>query len=630
MPKPSPIKHSLLDEKSRGLISRVIRENFGLYKWKYALAIVLMLITSAATAGTAFLLRDVVKCLFEPSQSVSSASAPAKNSNFASKLLSDVAEYISGFFLNHSAGMVPVIVLSLSIILLFAIKGLSQYGSSIILSRVGNNIVARTQKQICSHIQKQSMRFFVNHPSSELITIVTVGANSTNTVMSMLISRLQDVFMSIALVIAMINLNATFSLFFLFIIGPMILGLNHIISRVKKLMKQQQKGMVQVVSALQEGVLGIKLVKSFNLEEKMMGRYNQAIQDVEMRANKITRLSERTSPMMESLGGFVIAIIVMWSGYKLVTTGQSAKDLIGFLTALLLAYEPVKRIAKSNVSLNQALMGVTWMFSILDEDDRIIDSPNAVDLQVSSGSIRLEHVDFAYHEGQNVLHDVSLNCPGSQVTALVGPSGSGKSTTLHLIEKFFIPQKGRILIDDQDLRDLKEISLRENVALVSQDTFLFNDSVYNNILFGRTSATEAEVHEAARSAYADEFIKQLPNGYHTTVGENGSQLSGGQRQRISIARAFLKNAPILLLDEATSALDSESEKQIQAAFDTLMEGRTTIVIAHRFSTIRNAKMIHVFDQGRIVASGTHETLMQDQEGLYTYLYKLQFQETPHP
>jgi ATP-binding cassette subfamily B protein len=333
---------------------------------------------------------------------------------------------------------------------------------------------------------------------------------------------------------------------------------------------------------------------------------------------------------MEFMGGLAIAFIVVYGGYRNVVLGQSAESLIAFLTALLLAYEPIKRIARMNVGLQTSLVGVRMLYDVLDSDFRIGQSSTAKPLTIPRGSVELRDLTFSYLPGQPVLRNVSLVCPGGTVTALVGPSGSGKSTILNLIERFFVPDSGQLLIDGQDLADVTLDSLRGQMSLVSQDTFLFSDTIRNNIRLVRQDATDAEVEAAARAAFAHDFILEQPDGYDTLVGENGTNLSGGQRQRISIARAFLKNAPILLLDEATSALDSESEMQIQRAFDQLMQGRTTIVIAHRFSTIRNAATIHVMESGRLVGSGSHHDLMRDADGLYAHLYRLQYQQENHP
>jgi ABC-type multidrug transport system fused ATPase/permease subunit len=330
--------------------------------------------------------------------------------------------------------------------------------------------------------------------------------------------------------------------------------------------------------------------------------------------------------VMEFMGGLAIAAIVLYGGYRNVVLGQSAASLIAFLTAVLLAYEPIKRIARMNVSLQAALVSVQMLYEVLDADLRLPEADDPRPLRLETGAIEFRDVSFSYLPGNPVLHGISLQCPGGSVTALVGPSGSGKSTLLNLIERFHDPDSGTVLLDGQDLRSLSLDSLRSQMSLVSQDTFLFSDTLRNNIRVVRPDAGDAEVEAAARAAFAHDFILEQPQGYDTEVGENGANLSGGQRQRISIARAFLRNAPILLLDEATSALDSESEKQIQSAFDELMKGRTTLVIAHRFSTIRNARTIHVLQDGRLAASGSHEELIRDPDGIYTQLHRLQQHE----
>jgi ATP-binding cassette subfamily B protein len=431
---------------------------------------------------------------------------------------------------------------------------------------------------------------------------------------------------ALALLIAMFKLDWQLSCAALFIFLPITVALGLLIKRIRKIALSQYKSFVQIISAIQEAIIGNKFIKSYNLENPMRRRFDEAIIGVEKLSNKMAIVSARTSPIMEFIGGVAVATIVFYGGYRNLVLGQSADSLIAFLTALLLAYEPVKRIARMNVSLHASLIGLKMLYNVLDSDHSIPDADDAKPLKLSKGDIALKNVTFSYRSNRPVLRDVSLTCSGGHVTALVGPSGSGKSTILNLIERFYAVDSGRIEIDGQEISGLKTESLRANMSLVSQDTFLFSDTLRNNIRFARPDATDVEIEAAAKAAFAHDFIIEQPQGYDTQVGENGGSLSGGQRQRISIARAFLKNAPILLLDEATSALDSESEKQIQLAFDTLMQGRTTIVIAHRFSTIRNARAIHVMQNGKLVASGSHQELISDEKSLYAHLYRLQYEE----
>ena len=614
---------SIHNEPTPGsLIKRVLRENFHLYVSRYIVAFVLMACAATATGLSVFLMRDIVKVVFTPAEKIKTA--VSTGTDLVGAKASWFHDLLSSFFASTEPGMLLVISVAISIVVVFAVKGFSQYGSTVILSKIGNNIVARQQHRLGNHILAQSLAFFVHFPSSDLITRTSQSANSAREVMNNLMMRVQDVFTSIALFTAMFLLDWRLSLAAIFIMSPVALLLGKIIKRIRKVARAEFMGFIQIVSAIQEAILGTKLIKSYSLEPHMRSRFEEAIGGVENRSNKLAVISNRTSPIMEFMGGVAVASIVLYGGYRNVVLGQSAESLIAFLTALLLAYEPIKRIARMNVNLQVSLIGVRMLFDVLDSDYSIKEADNAVALNLTNGSIKIRNLSFSYRPGIPVLHHVDFDCPGGSVTALVGPSGSGKSTILNLIERFYSPDSGTIHIDGQEIGSLATPSLRAHLSLVSQDTFLFSETLRNNIRIVRPEATDAEVEAAARAAFAHDFILEQPQGYDTHVGENGGSLSGGQRQRISIARAFLKNAPILLLDEATSALDSESEQIIQAAFDKLMQGRTTIVIAHRFSTIRNAKVIHVMQNGRVVASGTHTELVSNSDSLYSHLYRLQY------
>jgi len=619
------------DREARNLISRVLKENFRLYIGRYLLAFLLMGCTALATGLSVFMMKHITAVVFGSRDAVQVVpevgnGSPALVAEWTQK----INAVFSSIFTSANPGLFQIFCVSIGIILIFLMKGISEYGSSVILNRIGNNIIARQQRRVGDHILNQSLAFFVHFPSSELLTRVSHAAQSARNVMHLLMTRVQDVFTAIALVIAMFKLDWRLSCAALFILGPISLILGYIIRRVRRISRSQYKNLAQVISAFQEAIIGSKLIKSYNLETSMRGRFGEAIGNVEKLSNKMAGVTARTSPTMETIGGFAVALIVFYGGYRNLVLGESAHSLIAFLTALLLAYEPVKRIAKMNVQLHTSLVGVEMLYRVLDADHSIKDAADAKPLHLANGDISLCGVTFGYRPGQSVIHDVSLSCKGGQVTALVGPSGSGKSTVLNLIERFYQPDGGRIEIDGQDITRLRTSSLRGHLSLVSQDTFLFSDTLRNNIRFAKPDATDAEIETAARAAFAHDFIMEQPQGYDTQVGENGGNLSGGQRQRISIARAFLKNAPILLLDEATSALDSESEQKIQLAFDELMRGRTTIVIAHRFSTIRNAAAIHVMQNGRLVASGSHDELIRDEKSLYAHLHRLQYHQEPTP
>jgi ATP-binding cassette subfamily B protein len=616
----------LADPTSRNLIRRVLRENFHLYVGRYIMAFILMGCAAAATAVSVFLMQNITAVVFGSREATQKLTAPIPGTgSVVADWIHKIGAQLSALFVS-TPGLFQIFSVSIAIIIVFLIKGLSAYGSSVILTKIGNNIVARQQRRIGNHVLDQSLAFFVHFPSSDLITRVSQAANSASAVMNLLMTRVQDVLTALALLIAMFKLDWQLSCAALFIFLPITIALSLLIKRIRKIANSQYRSFIEVISAMQEAIVGNKLIKSYNLENPMRRRFEAAINGVEKLSNKMAIVSARTSPIMEFIGGVAVAAIVFYGGYRNLVLGQSADSLIAFLTALLLAYDPVKRIARMNVSLHASLIGLQMLYNVLDSDHSIPDAEDAKPLQLSKGGIALKNVTFSYRPNQPVLRDVSLTCAGGHVTALVGPSGSGKSTILNLIERFYAVDSGRIEIDGQEISGLKTESLRANMSLVSQDTFLFSDTLRNNIRFARPDATDAEIEAAAKAAFAHDFIMEQPQGYDTQVGENGGSLSGGQRQRISIARAFLKNAPILLLDEATSALDSESEKQIQLAFDTLMQGRTTIVIAHRFSTIRNARTIHVMQNGKVVASGSHQELISDEKSLYAHLYRLQYEQ----
>jgi subfamily B ATP-binding cassette protein MsbA len=338
---------------------------------------------------------------------------------------------------------------------------------------------------------------------------------------------------------------------------------------------------------------------------------------------RAARTRSRAAPMMETLGGAAIAVVILYGGHQVISGARTPGAFFSFITALLLAYQPMKSLANLNASLQEGLAAAQRIFQVLDVEPTIRDLPGARSLSVSGGEIRFDQVRFGYAPGAVALDGITLTVPAGHRVALVGASGAGKSTILNLIPRFFEVEEGAIAIDGQDIRAVTLASLRAAIALVTQEVTLFDDTVRANIAYGRFGAADAEIEAAARAAGADAFIRALPAGYDTQVGEHGVRLSGGQRQRIAIARAMLKDAPILLLDEATSALDSESERQVQAALLSLMRGRTTLVIAHRLSTVQGADLICVVDRGQIVESGRHAELLAH-GGLYARFHAMQF------
>jgi len=374
---------------------------------------------------------------------------------------------------------------------------------------------------------------------------------------------------------------------------------------------------------MQETIQGIAVVKAFALEEQMHRRFDANVREVERESNKMARVSARSSPIMETLGGIAVSLGIVYGGYRTIVLGATPGELISFITAFLLANQPAKRLARLNIELNGALVNVRTLFDVLDAPATEPREDEKPPLKVKRAGIEFSDVYFAYRPEEPVLRGLTLAAEPGKVTALVGPSGGGKSTTLSLLLRFYEADRGTIRIDGQDITATSRRSLRRAIAYVGQHVFLFRGTIRDNIAFGKEGASEAEIVAAAKAAFAHDFITAFPQGYDTPVGEHGLQLSGGQRQRIAIARALIKNAPIILLDEATAALDSESERQVQEALDRLTENRTTVVIAHRLHTITHADRIHVIEDGVVVESGVHDDLLR-RDGRYTSFYRMQF------
>jgi subfamily B ATP-binding cassette protein MsbA len=339
----------------------------------------------------------------------------------------------------------------------------------------------------------------------------------------------------------------------------------------------------------------------------------QAIEKIFERTLKATRVRSAAHPIMEFLGGVAIMVVIFYGGMQVIYGHQNPGAFFSFITALIMTYEPLKRLANLNSNLQEQLAAAQRVFALIDNKPGIKDAKNATNLIAKKGHISFQDVSFSYLKRKNILKAITLDIPAGKTTALVGPSGGGKSTIMNLLLRFYEIEEGKIVIDEKDITKVTLRSLRDNIALVSQEIILFNDTIRENIAFGRPNASEKDIIKAAEAAAAHSFISELPEGYNTIIGEQGVKLSGGQRQRISIARAFLKNAPILLLDEPTSALDSESEEKVQQALSSLMKGRTTLIIAHRLATVIGSDIIYLVDKGKIIASGKHQTLLKSNE-----------------
>ncbi|MBI5131908.1 MAG: ABC transporter ATP-binding protein [Rhodopseudomonas palustris] len=569
------------------LVRRLVMEQASVYWRRYLLAFTLMAIAAAATALSAYLLGQVI------------------NQAYVDRNLQ---------------GIMLLSVVSLAI---FTIKGVATYGQSVILTQIKNAILANNQRRLFDKLMNESLGFFSHRHSSEFLARLTSGANSVTEVLNLLINAVgRDLLSLIALVVVMVSQDPFMALFGLLIAPPAVFVLRKLVRRVKGLAYTQFAGNAEILETMQESLQGIRTVKAFSLEQTMRDRINASIEAVRKNSDKMARVSNRSSPLMETLGGFAVAASLMYGGYRVVATGATPGQFFSFLTAFLLAYEPAKRLARLNIELNSGLVGARMLLEIVDSPSSEPDDGDKPALVLNEARVEFDNVGFAYRPDEPVLNAMSFVAEPGKMTALVGPSGGGKSTVLALLLRLYEAGSGDIRIDGQSIAGVSRRSLRQQTAYVGQDVYLFRDTIRANIAFGKIGASEDEIVAAAKAAHAHDFIMGFPLGYDTPVGEHGAQLSGGQRQRIAVARALLRDAPIVLLDEATAALDSESEKLVQEAIERLCLNRTTIVIAHRLHTIMHADAILVVEGGEIVEQGRHDDLLR-RSGRYASFFRLQ-------
>jgi len=582
-----------LSEHDKSLIKRLLKDNFKKHSPLYARAICAVLVVSLMTSASAWIMRDMVNSLVV------------------------------------FADLTKVFQVAVAVAAIFIIKGFATFFQIYYLSRAGNSIIAEQQRKIYDRLLAQGVSFFQKNAASDLLLRITHSAQGARSLIDMIVTTyIRDLISVVGLLGVMLVQNYQLTLLSLLIGPAAFMCVRIILKKVKGLMLKEMASLGEIIKVIQETTIGVRVIKAFALEGKMAGRMNQAISDVQRRANAIAKLQAATNPVMETLAGIAIAIVIAFSGIQVIEYGGTPGELMSFIAALLLAYEPAKRLANSRVKLETDMVGVRMMFEILDQPLTLVEEAQARDLNIEKGEIRLHNVSFAYPDNKPVLHEIDLTIPAGKMTALVGPSGAGKSTLINLMMRLYDPISGRIEIDGQDIKMTTFKSLRHAISYVGQDTFLFSGSVMHNIGLGLEKATEEEIIEAAKNANAHDFIMELEAGYETDIGENGSKLSGGQRQRLAIARAMLRGSEILILDEATSSLDSESEAAIQQALHRLTQGRTTIVIAHRLSTIAAADQIVVMQAGRIVEKGSQNQLLAIEKGLYRRLYNLQFRGQP--
>src|SRR5215216_3976057 len=518
-----------------------------------------------------------------------------------------------------------IVLICLAIPAIMTVRSLCSYGSTYCMQWVANKVVSDIRSQLFSKMLRNSMDFFNKARSGFLMSVIT---NNTR-VMQMALSTVgSDIFKQPITIVGAISvlmvMDWKFTLVTLVLFPACLLPLRIYGQRARKAVQNEQVGMAEMVVTMQETFAGIRVIKSFAREahqEKEFKRSNQ-IQFSQMM--RMIRSMGATGPLVETIAAVGVGLALLY----VYVANLSAGRFFGLISGIFLLYDPIKTLSKLQIVMQQSISATTAIFALLDTEPTVRDSPDAAKLGSSQGQIDFEDVTFRYaNTVTDAVSNLNLHIEPGKTYALVGASGAGKSTILSLILRLYDPTSGAVRIDGHDLRRLTQKSLREQIGLVTQETFLFHDTIYNNILFGRLDATREEVYEAAHTASAHDFIMAQPKGYQTVIGDKGCLLSGGQQQRLAIARAVLKNAPILLLDEATSSLDSESEQQIQKALAKLAAGRTVIAIAHRLSTILSADQIIVMDSGRIKEIGTHAELL-DKSGYYRRLYDHQFNRIP--
>jgi len=572
------------------LVKRLLAESVRPYAGWIVFALLCMAFVAGATALSAWLMKPVINDVFV-----------ARNKAF----------------------LLPI---GFAVLVTFAVKGLANYGQAVLMSFVGQRIITDTQHRLYAHLSRMELGFFHRTATGSLLSRFTIDINMMRAAVSNALTGFGKDFLTLIFLVIVMFVQDWILALIAFVVFPIaILPIVKLGRRMRKVTVNTQEEMGQFTTLLEQTFQGARVVKAYGMEEYEKDRVRTIAERVFELIFKASRIRAMASPIMETLGGVAVALVIFYGGFRVIDQSMDPGSFFAFITALLLAYEPMKRLANLNTSLQEGLAGAQRLFVLLDREPAIREKDDAQELDIRGGEVELKNVTFSYLPGQPAIDDISISAPAGKLVALVGPSGAGKSTILNLVPRFYDVDSGTITIDGVDVRNVTFSSLRSKIALVSQEITLFDDTVRANIAYGRPDATEAEIIQAAKNAAAHDFIMDMPDGYDTYVGERGTKVSGGQRQRLAIARAMLKDAPILLLDEATSALDTESERQVQAALTVLMKGRTTIVIAHRLSTVMDADLIHVIDDGKLAESGTHAELL-GQDGIYARLYQLQFSD----
>jgi subfamily B ATP-binding cassette protein MsbA len=576
--------HTTTHYNSLPLLKRLFHD----YVWEQrsllAVAILLMLIASGMVGLQVWILQDVIDKIF----------------------ISKQASYL--------------LPLGVTVILIFVANGFASWGHTVLMSKISLDSIVKIQHQLFRNIIRQDVQFFNERNAGEISAyLISDVAQMRHAIIEGAMAMVKNSFTLVFLVSVMFTRNPKLAFLAFLIFPPTGYFVSRLGKKLRTIARSTQQDVAKFSGLLNQSFQGIRQVKSYTAEESEQSRIGAYIASLNRLSKKAVRTSTMSIPVSECLAGAGIALVIFYGGSQVISGHNTTGNFFSFIAAFFMAYEPMKRLAKSNNSIQVGLAATQRVFESIDRQPAITSKDQAPALTIQKSDIVFENVSFAYPDGTQALHNFSAHIKAGQKTALVGPSGSGKSTLLQLLLRFYDIQSGRILIDGQDIRDVDMASLRQHLGFVSQDIFIFDDSVSANIAYGVTDAKPAAIIEAAQQAAAHDFIQKLDQGYNTHLGEFGVRLSGGQKQRISIARAILKNAPILLLDEATSALDNESEHLVTKALNHLQQGRTTLVVAHRLSTIKDADTIMVLQEGRLVTQGTHDELMT-KPGLYPSLY----------